>query len=166
MGAGGGDVMHRARLHIRDPQREPAWSGHGLDVAAVGMRLAGVPQADGLASHADGRFFAPIAGDDLAVQDYVGKPCYRARSSAWRRSGAWSVSTSAPGAAITAPAAATAATAASLARGRPSAASPSPEIPDVRSFLPPIQQHQPPRSLGASNPRWLRPGYAALAPSR
>src|SRR5439155_15022695 len=26
---GGGEVMHRARLHLGDPQREPAWGGHG-----------------------------------------------------------------------------------------------------------------------------------------
>jgi hypothetical protein len=54
----------------------------------------------------------------------------------------------------------------------PCAASPSPEIPDTRSSLSPIRQHQPPRSPGASNPRWLRsrmagrPGKAARSPRR
>jgi len=45
-----------------------------------------------------------------------------------------------------------------------SRASASPKAPDACSSLPPIRQHQPPRSPGASNPRWLRPGLrAALA---
>ena len=37
------------------------------------MRLPGVPQVDDLAFDADGRLFAPVAGDDLPVQDHVGK---------------------------------------------------------------------------------------------
>jgi hypothetical protein len=35
--------------------------------------LAGVPQVDDLAFYADGWFFAPVGGDDLAVQDDVGE---------------------------------------------------------------------------------------------
>ena len=38
------------------------------------MGLAGVPQVDGLAADADGLLPAPVAGDDLAVQDHVRKP--------------------------------------------------------------------------------------------
>jgi hypothetical protein len=37
MSAGGGDVVHRARLHFRDPQREPARGENRLDVAVVGV---------------------------------------------------------------------------------------------------------------------------------
>ena len=44
VGAGGGEVVHRTRLHGRDPQREPIRSKHGLDVSAVGVGLAGVPR--------------------------------------------------------------------------------------------------------------------------
>jgi hypothetical protein len=40
VGAGGGDVVHRAGHYLRNPQREPVWGGHRLDVAAVRMRLA------------------------------------------------------------------------------------------------------------------------------
>ena len=38
--AGGGDVVHRAGYHLRNPQREPARGGHRLDVAAVAVGLA------------------------------------------------------------------------------------------------------------------------------
>jgi hypothetical protein len=37
----------------------------------VTVRFAGVPQVDDLAFHADGGFFAPVAGDDLPVQDHM-----------------------------------------------------------------------------------------------
>jgi hypothetical protein len=37
----------------------------------VGVGLARVPQVDGLAGNADGRLFAPVAGDHLAVQDHM-----------------------------------------------------------------------------------------------
>src|SRR5271170_1278878 len=53
VGAGGGDVVHRAGLRGRDPQREPVRGGYRLDVTAVGVRLAGVPQVDDLAFYAD-----------------------------------------------------------------------------------------------------------------
>src|SRR6266516_7573844 len=49
VGAGGGDVVHRAGLGIGDPQREPVRGGKRMDVAAVGARLAGVPQVDDMA---------------------------------------------------------------------------------------------------------------------
>jgi hypothetical protein len=68
MGAGGGDVVHRARFRLRDPQRGPV-RGHRLDVAAVSVRLARVPQVDDLAADADGWFLAPVGWDDLPVQD-------------------------------------------------------------------------------------------------
>jgi hypothetical protein len=68
------------------PAGRPEASGHGWPPAALpsggwrgyprlrqGPGLAGVPQVDDLALDAAGRFFAPVAGDDLAVQDYVGK---------------------------------------------------------------------------------------------
>src|SRR6266536_4094622 len=51
--AGGGEVVHRAGLHVRNPQREPVGGEHRLDVAAVGMGLAGVPQVNDIAFHAD-----------------------------------------------------------------------------------------------------------------
>jgi hypothetical protein len=35
------------------------------------MRLARIPQVDDLALDADGGLFAPVAGDDLSVQDHV-----------------------------------------------------------------------------------------------
>src|SRR6266480_1351742 len=73
VGAGGGDVVHRAGLGGRDPQREPVRGQDGLDVAAVGVRLAGVPQVDDLAFDADGWLFAPVGGDDLPVQDHMGQ---------------------------------------------------------------------------------------------
>ena len=38
------------------------------------MGFAGVPQVDDLALDADGRLFAPVTRDDLAVQDYVREP--------------------------------------------------------------------------------------------
>src|SRR5215468_3648810 len=71
--AGGGEVVYRAGFGGRDPQREPARGEHGLDVAAVGVCLPGVPQVDDLAFHADGGFFAPVGRDDLPVQDHVRK---------------------------------------------------------------------------------------------
>jgi len=71
--AGGGDVVHRARLGGRDPQREAVRGEHGLDVAAMAVRLAGVPQVDDLAFYADSWFFAPVTGDDLPVQDHMRK---------------------------------------------------------------------------------------------
>jgi hypothetical protein len=40
--AGGGDVMHRARLGLRNPEWEPVGGKDRLDVAPVGVRLAGV----------------------------------------------------------------------------------------------------------------------------
>src|SRR5208282_5721526 len=49
---GGGDVVHRARLGVGDPQREAVRGEHGLDVPAVRVRLPGVPQVDDLAFHA------------------------------------------------------------------------------------------------------------------
>jgi hypothetical protein len=39
VGAGGGDVVHRARLCLRGPQREAVGGEDGLDVAAVCVRL-------------------------------------------------------------------------------------------------------------------------------
>jgi len=42
-----------------------------LDVAAVTVGFAGVPQVDDLAFCADRWFFAPVAGDDLPVQDHM-----------------------------------------------------------------------------------------------
>jgi hypothetical protein len=71
---GGGDVVHRAGLGAGDPQGEPARGEDGLDVATVGVGLAGVPQVDDLAFHANGRLFAPVGRDDLAVQDHVREP--------------------------------------------------------------------------------------------
>jgi hypothetical protein len=64
--AGGGQIMHRAGLGIGDPQREPARGQDGLDAAAVAVGLAGVPQVDDLAFHADSGFFAPVGRDDVA----------------------------------------------------------------------------------------------------
>ena len=46
--AGGGDVVHRARLGVRDPQREPVRGQHRLHVPGVGPHLAAVPQVNGL----------------------------------------------------------------------------------------------------------------------
>jgi hypothetical protein len=93
MDTGGGDVVHRAGFHLKDPQREPVRGAHRLDGAAVGVRLARVPQAGDLARDAEGRFLAPVAGDDLPVQIPCGKPSPLARSSPWRRPGAPRAST-------------------------------------------------------------------------
>src|SRR6202034_2222464 len=73
VGAGGGDVVHRAWLNVGGPQRKAVRGEHRLDVAAVAVGLAGVPQVDDRALDAAGRFLAPVAGDDRAVQDLVGK---------------------------------------------------------------------------------------------
>ena len=54
----------------RPPQRKPVRAGHGLDVTAVAMRFAGVPQVNGLAPDACRLLPAPAGGDDLAVQDH------------------------------------------------------------------------------------------------
>src|SRR5258708_31834953 len=43
MAAGSGDVVHRAGLGIRYPEREAAGGEDRLDVAAVSMRLAATP---------------------------------------------------------------------------------------------------------------------------
>jgi hypothetical protein len=55
-----------------------SWMPDGVnrnwDVAAEAVRLVGVPPADLLAFPADGLFVQPVGGDDLAVQDQVGKP--------------------------------------------------------------------------------------------
>jgi hypothetical protein len=59
----------------------------------MSMRLAGVPQVNDLAFYADGRFLAPVAGDDLPSRITCEDPASLARSSALRRSGACSVST-------------------------------------------------------------------------
>ena len=69
--AGGGDVMHRPGLDPRDPQREPVRGDDRLDVAAMGMGFAGVPQVNGLAADAEGLLPAPVGRDDRAVQDHV-----------------------------------------------------------------------------------------------
>jgi hypothetical protein len=69
--AGSGDVVYRAGLGVRDPQREPAGAGDCLHVAAVGVRLAGIPHVDGLALDTGGLLFAAVDGDDRAVQDDV-----------------------------------------------------------------------------------------------
>jgi len=74
VGAGGGDVVHRPGFHIGDPQRESIGGEDGLNVAAVGVRLARIPQVDDLALDADGRLFAPVAGDDRAIQDHMREP--------------------------------------------------------------------------------------------
>jgi hypothetical protein len=45
VGSGGGQVVHRAWLDLRDPQREPVRGQHGLDVAAGGVRQAAADEA-------------------------------------------------------------------------------------------------------------------------
>src|SRR5262249_30969658 len=75
------------------PQREPAYGGHGLDAAAMAVRLHGVPHVDDLAFDADGWLFASVGEDDRPVQDHMGQAPSLARSSAWCRSGAWAAST-------------------------------------------------------------------------
>jgi hypothetical protein len=37
--AGGGEIVHRPRLGVADPEREVAGGEHGQDAAAVGVRL-------------------------------------------------------------------------------------------------------------------------------
>ena len=63
---GGSDVVDRSGLGVGKPDREPAGQGDGLDVAAVAVGFAGVPQVDDLAFRADGVLAAPVAGEDLA----------------------------------------------------------------------------------------------------
>jgi hypothetical protein len=62
--AGGGEVVHRSRLNPGDPQREPVRRHDRLDVAAVRMRLAGVPHVDELTLDAEGLLAAPVLRDD------------------------------------------------------------------------------------------------------
>ena len=71
--AGGCDVMHRARLGDRYPQREPVRGDDRLDVAAMGMGFAGIPHVDELALDADSLLPAPVRRDDRAVQDHMRK---------------------------------------------------------------------------------------------
>jgi hypothetical protein len=71
--AGGGDVVHRARFRLQDPHREPAGCQYRLDVAAVSVSLAGVPEVNDLALGAEGRLLAPVDGDDGAI---VGAPLF------------------------------------------------------------------------------------------
>ena len=86
--AGGGDVVHRAGLGIGDPQREPVRGKHCLDVAAVGVRFAGVPDVDDLTRtlmvFSRHRSAGMIVPSNITWQ----RPASLARSSAWRRSGA------------------------------------------------------------------------------
>ncbi len=49
MDAGRADVADGAGLGVGDPDREPAWQGHRLDIGAVAVFPAGVPQVDWLA---------------------------------------------------------------------------------------------------------------------
>lgn len=72
--AGGGDVVGAAGQDRRGPERDAAGGEQGLDVPAETVRLAGVPPVDLPALPADGLFFQPVGGDDLAVQDQVGQP--------------------------------------------------------------------------------------------
>src|SRR5260370_7919307 len=60
VGAGGGEVVHRAGLHIGGPQREAVRRQDGLDVPAVAVRLPAVPQAHARAFHAHSGFVAPV----------------------------------------------------------------------------------------------------------
>jgi hypothetical protein len=71
MEAGGSEIVDRAGLGVRDPEREHVRGEHRLDVAAAAVGLAGVPQVDDLAFQADRRLFAPVAGHDLPIQDHM-----------------------------------------------------------------------------------------------
>ena len=57
--ARGGEVVHRAGLGLRDPQREPVRGDDRLNVGAVRVRLAGLPQVDDLAADSDGLRYRP-----------------------------------------------------------------------------------------------------------
>jgi hypothetical protein len=54
-----------------DPQREPVRAEHRLDVAAVTVGLARIPQVNDLALDAEGRLFALVGGDDDTIQGHV-----------------------------------------------------------------------------------------------
>ena len=94
VGAGGGDVVHRARLHGRDPPREPAGGEQRLDIAAVRVRLAGIPQVDNLALTPRAGSLQRLQGMILPSRITWAKPSSCARARAWRRSGASLASTS------------------------------------------------------------------------
>jgi hypothetical protein len=53
----------------------PDLGRYGLDVAAMGVCLAGVPQVDDLAFDTCGLLAAPVSQDDLAVQDLPCRAC-------------------------------------------------------------------------------------------
>jgi hypothetical protein len=80
--------VYRPRLDGREPQREAVRAEGSLDVAAVGVRLAGVPQVDDCVFGAEGRFLAAVAGDDRPTRITWQKPCSLARSKAWYGPGA------------------------------------------------------------------------------
>ena len=69
-----GQVMHIARQHIRNPQRDPGGVKQGLDIPAEVMGLPRIPQIDDLALAAGGFLPAPVRVHDLAVQDQVRHP--------------------------------------------------------------------------------------------
>ena len=61
--AGGGQVVGRSALDIGIPERKSAGGGEGLDVAAVFVSLAGVPQVDLIAFHAGGLLAVTVGGE-------------------------------------------------------------------------------------------------------
>ena len=85
MGAGGGDVVHRAGLHGETHSGNPS-GARTVGCAAVGVRLAGVPQVDDrpLTLMAGS---APVGGDDLPSKITWAGP-RPGPPSAWCRSGA------------------------------------------------------------------------------
>lgn len=67
----GGDVVGRAGFDLGNPQRELVGRGQHLDQPAVLAGFAGVPQIDRFPLHAGGFLAAPVAGEDLAVEDQM-----------------------------------------------------------------------------------------------
>src|SRR4051812_46270008 len=71
MGAGCAHVVDRSRFDFGYPQREAVGRRERLDVAAVGVRLTGVPRVDLLSLDAGGLLAQAVAGEQLAVHDDV-----------------------------------------------------------------------------------------------
>lgn len=68
VGTGRGEIVHRSGFDLGDEEGEPVRAHDPLDIAAVGLGFAGVPEVDLLAFDAGGLLRAAIGGDDDSIQ--------------------------------------------------------------------------------------------------